>query len=163
MRLKRLGNMEIYGCGGSGKSTSLDREEKPLTKPSVPSGAEGQCGLSCRVGFAAESRQISDEVNRTSSYHGYRRNVLGGDEHVDDYDDYDDGSSRSPSPTDPCSLLLPPTATTFTAASSHNSRNAASGSSSSSNSRKVRSHLHLLTFITLVLLTQLTVNISIGK
>ncbi|XP_065083273.1 hemicentin-1 [Ochlerotatus camptorhynchus] len=164
MRLKRLGNMEIYGCG-SAKGTALDHEEKPPTETCVPSGAEGQCVLSCRVGFASENRQISDEVNHTSNYRGYERNVLGGDEHVYDDDD-DDGSSRSPSPTDPCSLLLPPNATTFTAASSHNSRNATSSSSSSStnsNSRKVRSHLHLLTFITLVLLTQLTVNISIGE
>ncbi|XP_021711305.1 hemicentin-1 [Aedes aegypti] len=154
MRLDRLGNMEIYG-GGSGREGEA-----------VPSGhAQDQCWPGCRT-----NPQSSNGVNHNSNYHCTAvRNVVGGD--ADDGDDhyggggdlYDDGSSRSPLVTAAAarSYLLPSSDSSPTTRTTTNTT--INSRSRHSCSRKIGSHLRLLTFIALVLLTQLTVNISIGE
>lgn len=164
MRLERLGKMEIYGCGSSGTESG-----DQTTREHPASGAQGQCWPGCRT-----TAQSSNEVNHSSSYHGNSttdRNILlvvGGGGVANDDDDhnsggglYDDGSSRSPLVTEAAgSSCLQPSSDATT---SQCTIITANSRSRSSGSRKIGSHLRMLTFIALVLLTQLSVNISIGK
>lgn len=154
MRLERVADMDFYGCGSAiGTTEDLASGKHPLAE-AIPSGAQAQCWPGCRT-----NPQSSNEVNHNSNCPGTAdRNVRGVDE--DDGDEHhgggyhDDGSSRSPLVTVGTQSYLP-----FSNASSTTTAN----SRSRSRSRKIGSHLHPVTFIALVLLTQLTVNISIGK
>ncbi|XP_029726433.1 hemicentin-1 isoform X2 [Aedes albopictus] len=163
MRLERLGKMEIYGCGSSGTESG-----DQTTREHPASGAQGQCWPGCRT-----TAQSSNEVNHSSNYHGNSttdRNILllvgggvanDGDDHNSGGGLYDDGSSRSPLVTEAAgSSYLQPSSDATT---SRCTIITANSRSRSSGSRKIGSHLRMLTFIALVLLTQLSVNISIGE
>ncbi|XP_055644750.1 hemicentin-1-like isoform X3 [Toxorhynchites rutilus septentrionalis] len=160
MKLKRMGNMEIYGCDRPSSGENIPHAHSQgdaLTSESHSDNGDclsdgQQCRLSCTIGETSSfsvrthtsSRPRSNEVSRSGATEfGYPSEA---DMDADESNGDDTSSQSTHSPTIATASSLAPIP-----------------SSGRRTCRKIRSHLHLLTFITVLLLTQLIVNISIGE
>ncbi|XP_055605591.1 uncharacterized protein LOC129753769 [Uranotaenia lowii] len=172
MRLKRLGNMEIYGGSSAERIGTIgDKDNDDGQEPGthcLPS----EDWLSCR-GFNPSLHSGANHINgRRSHSHFESDDAIAND---DEDDDEGTNAGHSHSTTSRTSLITASSTATTSARNFHRNPTTAVPSQTPSCSRMGgggrktssfrRSHLHLLTtttFITGALLTQLIVNISIG-
>ncbi|XP_058824560.1 hemicentin-1-like [Topomyia yanbarensis] len=153
MRLERLGGMEIYDSDRGNSSAGACFSCEGLLSGSDQADSGDRLLNECRCVDVSGSAGHSTSTNRSTG----SQNVTSAELIDTDSDGTDnDASSQSTLLIGSHQLQQAPTTSTATSLP-------AGGYSSRAAGRKIRSHLHLVTAVAVVLLTQLTVNISIGE